>query len=83
MLVALLEVFGIGFVALGIALLDATSRGGMVAGDGQSDRRSVLEIKGYLHESLAEGATSDDECSVLVLHSPSEDLAGAGTKLID
>ena len=80
--VALLDVLSVGFVALGIALLDATARGGVVASYGEADDGVVLQLEGELHETLTEGATADDERAVEVLHSTGEDLAGAGTALV-
>ena len=80
--VALLDVLSVGFVALGIALLDATARGGVVASYGEAYDGVVLQLEGELHETLTEGATADDERTVEVLHSTGEDLAGAGTALV-
>ena len=80
--VALLDVLSVGFVALGIALLDATARGGVVASYGEAHDGVVLQLEGELYEALTEGTAADDERAVEVLHSTGEDLAGAGTALV-
>ena len=43
----------------------------------------VLQLEGHLYEPLAEGATSDDQCTVEVLHRSGEDLTSAGAILVD
>ena len=50
---------------------------------GEANHGSVGQIDGALHESLAEGAASDDECAVVVLHGAGDNLGSRGAELID
>ena len=63
-------------------LLDATTAGRIVAGNGQADDAAVAELLRLLHKSLAEGAAADNRASVVVLNSAGEYLARAGTSFI-
>ena len=83
MQVAVFDIFGVGFEALSIALLDTAPRGGVVPSHGESYHRAVLQFEGHLYEPLAEGATSDDQCTVEVLHRSGEDLTSTGAVLVD
>ena len=50
---------------------------------GEANHRAVGQIDGALHESLAEGAATDHQTAVVVLHGAGNDLGGRGTELID
>ena len=65
-------------VALGIAflvrLLYAAARGRVVAGGGQANHGTVVELDGALHQTFAEGAAPYDGAAVVVLNGSGEDL---------
>ena len=76
LLVALLVAHGVGF-------LYASSRGSVVACDGEPYHRPVVEWYGLLHESLAKRASSDDCGTVVVLHCAGEDFRSRCRTLVD
>ena len=70
------------FVAA-VGLLDATSRGCVVARHGEADGRLVGEHDLLLHQPFAEGATAYDGATVVVLQGTGYDLAGTGRLAVD
>ena len=75
----LVAVPDVGVVALGVArgvgFLDRAPRGGVVAGDGQPQRRTVGVGNLLLDEPLAERTAADDRSAVVVLQRSGEDFA--------
>ena len=65
-----------------VHLLDATTGGRVVTGDGQAQLGAVGEGDGHLHEALTVGAPTDDESAVVVLDGAGEDLAGRARHLV-
>ena len=61
-------------VALGVRLLDAAARRGVVVGDGKTHHRTVGELDGALDETLTKGATSHDDSAVLILQRTADDF---------
>ena len=57
-----------------VGLLDASSRRGIIAGNGQADHGVIGKLHGLLHQSLAEGTTADDGATVVVLNGACEDF---------
>ena len=64
-------------------LLDASSRRCVVAGDGETNHRTVGEGELLLHEALSERAATDDGGAVVVLHGAGENLRSRSRTLID
>ena len=83
----LVAVPDVGVVALGVArgvgFLDRAPRGGVVAGDGQPQRRTVGVGNLLLDEPLAERTAADDRSAVVVLQRSGEDFARRGASLVD
>ena len=50
--------------------------------DCESDRTAIGQAHGALDQSLAEGATADDESAVPILDRAADDFAGARTGLV-
>ena len=75
MLVTCYEVLLVVLVVAGrVGLLYASAGGGIVACDGETYNAAVGEPYLLLHQTLAERATSNDGCTVIVLHGSCEDL---------
>ena len=66
-----------------IGFLNATARRRIVAGDGESDERMVVELYLLLHQTLAERATADDGGTIVVLHSSGKDFSCRGRSFVD
>ena len=78
------EVFVVGFlVSFLIGFLHAASRGSVVVRNGQSNHGTVGQVHGSLNESLPEGASSDDDATVMVLNGSADDFRGRGGGFID
>ena len=61
-------------LAVGVWLLDTSSGGSVITGDGQSDESAVGEVHLLLHQSFTERPTSDDRTAVVVLDGTGEDF---------
>ena len=72
------------FVAtLVVWFLDATSRWGVITGDGQTDSRPVIELDGLLNQAFTKGTASDDGTAVVVLNGSGKDFAGRCRTLVE
>ena len=72
---AVIDIHGVVLaLALLVWFLDTTAGGCVIVGDGESDHRIVGQFNGTLDKSLAKGAPSDDDASVLVLYGSCHDF---------
>ena len=80
---SLLDIMGIVLtVALLVWLLDASSGRSVVMRNGKTNHRTVLKLYRALHQSLTEGAATDDRGAVVVLHGSRDNLCCRGRILI-
>ena len=70
-------------ITLGIGFLYATACRGVIMRHGESDHRTVGQVDGALHKSLAEGASTDNLASVLVLYCSRDNLRCRSRILVD
>ena len=75
--------FVVFFVAGREGLLNAAAGGRVIARNGEAYHAAVAEFDGHLHESLTEGAATDDGGAVVVLHRAGKDLTGRSTRFVD
>ena len=84
MLIAVDEILLVAaVVARSVGSLDATSRGAVVAGNGEANHRAVVQRDRLLDETLTEGAAADDGAAVVVLDGTGKDFAGRSRLLVD
>ena len=70
-------------VSLLIRLLDATTAGGIVAGHRKAYHTAVGQVDRPLDKPLAEGASPDNDTSVLILDGSAENLGCRSAVLVD
>ena len=78
--------FLVGAVLVAVAvveLLDESSAGDVVLGDGDLEDAVIGEVACGLYQSLAKGARADDHGAVEVLQGSRGDFAGAGRAAVD
>ena len=70
-------------ITLGIGFLNATACRGVIMRHGESDHRTVGQVDGALHKSLAKGSATYDHSTVLVLYGTRDNLGGRSRILVD
>ena len=61
-----------------VRFLDAATRGREIVGNGQTNHRAVRQVDGTLNQSLAEGATSNDNTTIMILNGTRHDFSRRG-----
>ena len=70
-------------IALSIGFLYATTCGSIIMRHGESDHRTVGQVDGALHKSLAKGSATDDLASILILYGSRDNLRCRSRILVD
>ena len=72
--VAFLQFVVVGVGTLVVRFLNASSRGGVVASCGEADLSSVVDFEHSLHQTLAEGAATDEGATIPILNGARDNL---------
>ena len=84
MLVSFLDVHSVVLlVALGVGLLNASTRRCVVVSHGEAYHRAIVKLDRALHESLAKRAATYDGAAVLVLHCTRQYLGSRSCIFVD
>ena len=70
-------------LACSVRLLDGAARRGVVASNGESECRTIIESGLRLHQALAVGAATNDCTSVVILQCAGQNLARRCTRLVN
>src|SRR6186713_3036280 len=79
---ALHDLFVVVVMSFVIGLLDAASRGGIVAGDRQPQGGSIAQLVLFLDQALAEGPSADDGSPVPILKGAGQYFASGGGSFV-